>query len=149
MQDQLIDGQIGSHTSVLIGWHALELMKPWHSTQQSHTHVFGTIQSKLEMLQGGHQVSTYKSKSNWFCQKARSHACTVAGEAHPETGATSGHSRRCMQPKQKHNDNAKPLKKPKKKRQETHAHSGPCCQSICCPRLPMPAVSWAWKRGSI
>ena len=49
-------------------------------------------------------------------------------EAHPETGATSGHSRRCMQPKQKHNDNAKPLKKPNKKRQETHAHIGPCCQ---------------------
>ena len=67
------------------------------------------------MLQGGHQVSTYKSKSNWVCQKARSQACTVAGEAHPETGATSGHSRRCMQPNQKHNDNAKPLKKPKKK----------------------------------
>ena len=43
-------------------------------------------------------------------------------EAHPETGATSGHSRRCMQPKQKHNDNAKPLKKPKKTARNTCTH---------------------------
>ena len=43
-------------------------------------------------------------------------------DAHPETGATSGHSRRCMQPQQKHNDNAKPQKKPKKTARNTCTH---------------------------
>ena len=50
-------------------------------------------------------------------------------EAHPGTGTTSGHSRRRMQPNQKHSDNANrvlavtlTIEETKKKQQEAHAH---------------------------
>ena len=75
-------------------------------------------------------------------------------EAHPGTGTTSGHSRRRMQPNQKHNDNANRVlavnfnhrRNPKKKQQEAHTHSTLLSVDML-PKIAHACSFWGLEKG--